>query len=155
RRRLSAELKKSRSTLDAVQADLTKFGDPERLKRYGDLILANIATARVEKGSVKVRDYYEPGEPEIEIEIGESPSLQKAATLFYAKYQKARRAEKTLAPRIRALKDRIHRLEEMLGMLSADPVIDRVNEIGKELDALLGVARSPSTRAKGKRDKSR
>src|SRR5262249_17832692 len=107
RRRLAAELKKSKSTLGAVEADLRKFGDPERLNRYGDLILANISTARVEKGNVKVRDYYEPGEPEIEIDIEESPSLQRAASRFYERYQKAQRAEKTLAPRVRALKDRI------------------------------------------------
>jgi predicted ribosome quality control (RQC) complex YloA/Tae2 family protein len=152
-KKLAAEMKKSRATLSAVQADLEKFDDPEKFKRYGDLILANLATAKIADGRVKVVDYYDPDTPEIEIEIGDSTSLQKASSAFYLQYQKAQRALKALRPRARSLEDRIRTLEEMLTAVSADPVIDRVREIAAKLEVLTGARRPRAPRAEKKKDK--
>lgn len=152
-KKLAAEMKKSRTTLNAVKADLEKFDDPEKFKRYGDLILANLATAKIADGRVKLRDYYDPDTPEIEIEIGDSTSLQKASSAFYLQYQKAQRALKALRPRARSLEDRIRTLEEMLAAVSADPIIDRVREIAAKLEVLTGARRPRATRAEKKKDK--
>jgi predicted ribosome quality control (RQC) complex YloA/Tae2 family protein len=152
-KKLAAEMKKSRSTLNAVEADLEKFDDPEKFKRYGDLILANLATAKIADGRVKVRDYYDPDTPEIEIEIGDRTSLQKASSAFYLQCQKAQRALKALGPRARSLEDRIRTLEEMLAAVSADPVIDRVREIAAKLELLTGARRPRAPRAEKKKDK--
>jgi predicted ribosome quality control (RQC) complex YloA/Tae2 family protein len=154
RRKLGVEIKKSRTSLNAVQADLEKLDDPERFKRYGDLILANLATARIEQGLVRVRDYYEPNAPEIEIEVGENTSLQKASARFYLQYRKALRGLKTLRPRARSLADRIQNLEEMLAALCADPAIDRVREIGVRLEALTGAKRPGAHEREKKKDKA-
>jgi predicted ribosome quality control (RQC) complex YloA/Tae2 family protein len=152
-KKLAAEMKKSRSTLNAVEADLEKFDDPEKFKRYGDLILANLATAKIADGRVKVRDYYDPDTPEIEIEIGDRTSLQKASSAFYLQCQKAQRALKALGPRARSLEDRIRTLEEMRTAVSADPVIDRVREIAAKLELLTGARRPRAPRAEKKKDK--
>src|SRR5262249_24011195 len=92
RQSLFHELKKREEILNAVESDRVRYDDPERLKRYGDLILANLANARREGDKVLVIDYYDPSQPLVAIGIDENRPLQQAASDYFNRYQKARRA---------------------------------------------------------------
>jgi predicted ribosome quality control (RQC) complex YloA/Tae2 family protein len=126
---LETRLKKLQAALGSIQSDLERFGEPERLKRFGDLLLANLTTARVKNGIARVKDYYESGEPEIEIQIGEDQTLQQAAAVYYERYQKARRAVKTLVPRAKEISGQIARNEELLNRLRQNSDVQSIEEV--------------------------
>ena len=142
---LETRLKKLRAVLRSIQADLTRFSQAERFKRSGDLLLANLNDARIEGTVVWVKDYYDSDQPEIEIEINEDQTLQQAAAAYYEKYQKARRAVKTLGPRAREIGNQISKTEDLLGRLLQEPDLPMI----EEAESLAGISRGirPGARA--------
>ena len=57
RRKAVAEIKKHQRLIENLHSDLEKHGDAERWKRFGDLLLANIAPgSRVRFPSLLVRE---------------------------------------------------------------------------------------------------
>ncbi|MBA3571297.1 MAG: DUF814 domain-containing protein, partial [Pyrinomonadaceae bacterium] len=95
-----------------LRKDLAAHGDSEQHKRYGDLLLANIANAKRDGNKIKLKDYYSEGAPEIEIEADENASLQDEAARYFARYTKAKRATKEISARRTKLAETITRLEE-------------------------------------------
>jgi predicted ribosome quality control (RQC) complex YloA/Tae2 family protein len=95
-----------------LRKDLEAHGNSEQHKRYGDLLLANIANATRDGNRVKVKDYYSEGAPEIEIEADENASLQEEAARYFARYTKAKRATEEIRVRRTLLAVTITRLEE-------------------------------------------
>ncbi|MDQ3172577.1 MAG: NFACT family protein [Acidobacteriota bacterium] len=95
-----------------LRKDLAAHGDSEQHKRYGDLLLANIANAKRNGNKIKLKDYYSEGAPEIEIEADENASLQDEAARYFARYTKAKRATKEISARRTKLAETITRLEE-------------------------------------------
>lgn len=138
RRSLADEIKKRRSIIKAIEADRRRFEDPERLKRFGDLLLANLATARLEGSAARVVDYYDPEQPEIEIELGEGNSLQQAATAYFSRYQKARRALLAIESREREVRQTLDPLEALSAQLEADPTAETASEVTGKADEVLG-----------------
>ncbi|MCM3905680.1 MAG: NFACT family protein [Pyrinomonadaceae bacterium] len=95
-----------------LRKDLATHGDSEQHKRYGDLLLANIANATRDGNKVKLKDYYSDDAPEIEIEVDENTSLQDEAARYFARYTKAKRATEEINARLTQLAQTITRLEE-------------------------------------------
>lgn len=108
---LRQKAEKIRRLKTNLSNDLTAHGDPEEHKRVGDLLLANLATARREGNKVVLKDYYSEGEPELEIEVEENQSLSEAAQRRFARYGKARRAIQEIARRIAELDQELIRLQ--------------------------------------------
>jgi predicted ribosome quality control (RQC) complex YloA/Tae2 family protein len=153
RRRLDGEIKKRASLMKALESDRERFEDPERMKRHGDLILANLATAKADGASVRLIDYYDPAQPEIEIEITEGDTLQQAAADYFDCYQKARRAQAAIAARIGEVAPTVESLRRLRSRLSEDQAAEAIEAVSKELDALLGKAPGgPVTKARGKKE---
>jgi predicted ribosome quality control (RQC) complex YloA/Tae2 family protein len=142
---LETRLKKLRAALRSIQADLARFSEAETFKRSGDLLLANLNHARIEGTIAWVKDYYDSDQPEIEIEINEDQTLQQAAAAYYEKYQKARRAVKTLYPRAREIGNQISKTEDLLARLLQEPDLHLI----EEAESLAGIAREirPGARA--------
>ena len=138
KRLLTDEIKKRASLSKALEADRARFGDPERLKQWGDLILANLATARISGGSARVIDYYDPDQAEIDIEIGENRSLEAAATDFFSRYQKARRAREAIESRKGQIDAELNSLYELSKALESEPTAGRVEDIRRKAERLLG-----------------
>jgi len=138
KRSLADEIKKRRSIIKAIEADRRRFDDPDRLKRFGDLLLANLATARVEGSNARVVDYYDPGQPEIEIEIGEGNSLQQAAAAYFSRYQKARRALLAIETREEEVRRALDPLETLAARLEHEPATETISEVSELLDEVLG-----------------
>jgi predicted ribosome quality control (RQC) complex YloA/Tae2 family protein len=126
---LEARLKKLRAALRSIQSDLARFGEADRLKRSGDLLLANLNDARVEGTVARVKDYYKSDQPEIEIEINGDQTLQQAAAAYYERYQKARRAVKTLAPRALEIGNQISKTEDLLASLLQRADLHGIEEV--------------------------
>ena len=105
-----------------LEQDLAGHGDPEQHKRLGDLLLANVSTAKRAGNKVTVTDYYAEGAPQIEIDIDENKSLQHEAAERFRQYGKAKRAREEIAVRMAQIDSEIleleGRLDEILRIIS-------------------------------------
>jgi predicted ribosome quality control (RQC) complex YloA/Tae2 family protein len=138
RQLLSQEIRKIESALGAIEKDLARFEDPEKLKRYGELIHANLATARVAGSKARVIDYYHPDQPQIDIELGDKKSLLEAAADYFARYQKARRAATAIAARKKEVTRNLGPLKELLSSLAEGSTADQITRARQAAGDLLG-----------------
>lgn len=121
RSKLTKSIRQQRTLKEHLQQDLTRHGDPEKHKRTGDLLLANIATAVRDGNRVRITDYYTEGAPTVEIEVDENRSLQDEASHRFRQYTKAKRAAEEIAARLKqidhdiaALETRLQQLEQII-----------------------------------------
>lgn len=149
---LAREVARRETAIKAIESDRARFQDPDSLRRCGDLILANLANARVKGSTVTVVDYYDPDHPEIQIEIAEGARLQDAAADYFARYQKARRALEAIASRELEVVHHLGPLKQLLLRLEQEPTAERIAEVRRATDDLLGRsgATEPATRARGR-----
>ena len=154
KQRLAREINKRVAVLKAIESDRVRFDKPENFKRIGDLILANLANATISGSSATVVDYYDPDQREIQIEIPSGLTLQEAAQGYFTKYQKARRAQTAIATREGETSQILDPLRELLLKLEQEPSSDRVNEVARAADRLLGV-KSAGRRGDSKRTKTK
>lgn len=110
--KINKELAQALKLQNNLNKDLAAHGDSEQHKRYGDLLLANIANATRDGNKIKVKDYYSEGAPEIEIEGDENASLQDEAARYFARYTKAKRATEEIGARRTQLVKTIARVAE-------------------------------------------
>jgi len=104
RNKLKQEVSKREKLGKKLNQDLEKHGDAATWKRFGDLLLANLATAKREGDKIYVTDYYDENTPLVEIEVDENVSLTGAAEKFFKRYTKARNAQAELSKRLEDLK---------------------------------------------------
>lgn len=121
---------------------MANHGDAEHWKRFGDLLLANLATAERRDGKVFVTDFYDENLPQIAIEIEENQTITEAAEKFFRRYTKARNAQAEISKRLDALTAEISKLEfrrERLVQAIAERDEDFLDEIsGRKVDKKFG-----------------
>ena len=100
RSQLVKSIRQKQKLKQNLEQDLAEHGDPDEHKRFGDLLLANLATARRAGNKVTLTDYYADGAPSIEIEVDENTSLQDEAARRFKLYGKAKRAREEIALRM-------------------------------------------------------
>ena len=126
RRKAYAEIKKHQKLIANFHADLDKHGDPERWKRYGDLLLANAHNAERSGDVIKVTDYFDDRAPVIEI-IGErNRSISEVAEEYFRRYVKARNGLSVINERMAAAETKLASLTQKLSYI--DAAIEEGNE---------------------------
>lgn len=109
--RLKQEIAKREKLVKNLNQDLENHGDAEGWKRFGDLLLANLADAQRCGGKVLVTDFYDENLPQIEIEVEENQSITEAAEKFFRRYTKARNAQEEISKRLGVLQSEISDLK--------------------------------------------
>lgn len=151
RKRISQQQK----LLKKLQSDVESHADAEEHKRIGDLLLANLATAKRKDNRVTLIDYFSEDAAPIEIELDESTSLPEEAQRRFALYQRSKRALAQIASRIVEVDREIHKLQSEQQKLedqltAADPLTNvaqlQENRGSRKTDTLLGL---PPKRASG------
>lgn len=97
--------------LKKLQRDVESHADAEEHKRVGDLLLANLGTARRSGNRVKLIDYFSDDAAPIEIELDESTSLPEEAQRRFALYQRSKRALAKITSRIAQVEQEIDELQ--------------------------------------------
>ncbi len=113
RDRLREEISQRTKLESNLKRDLASHGDAGQHKRLGDLLLANITTAKRAGDKVLMKDYYTEGEPEFEIEIDENTSLQDEAGRYFTRYTKSKRAGEEITSRLAQLAQETGRLRAL------------------------------------------
>ncbi|MGC2235742.1 MAG: NFACT family protein [Pyrinomonadaceae bacterium] len=100
RSRLKQEISKREKLVKKLNQDLAGHGDAAKWKRFGDLLLANLALAARVGDTVLVTDFFDEATPTVEIEVEENLSLTEAAEKFFKRYTKARNALEEISKRL-------------------------------------------------------
>jgi predicted ribosome quality control (RQC) complex YloA/Tae2 family protein len=112
RSRLRQETARKQRLLEKMKADLEQHGDAEHWKRLGDLLLANVSTAKREGEKVTVTDYFTDDASDLVIEVDREDSLTQAAEKFFRRYTKARNAAVEIEGRIDKTLEELAELEQ-------------------------------------------
>src|SRR5882762_9203828 len=103
-----AELRKrvthQQKLLKQLERDLSSHADAELHKRLGDLLLANLSTARRAGNRVVLIDYFADDAAPLEIEIDEHSTLPEEAARRFALYSRSKRAVRQITSRIAAIR---------------------------------------------------
>ncbi len=116
--KIEREISKRRKLSANLNKDLKNHGDAEKWKRFGDLILANLADAARVDDKILLLDYFDENVPAIEIEADANDSLTVAAEKYFRRYTKARNAKTEIAKRLAILEDELVNLEAKKSMLA-------------------------------------
>src|SRR5207253_191304 len=100
RSELQKKITRQQKLLQQLQKDLASHDDAEQNKRIGDLLLANLGTAKRNGNRVILADYFADDAPAIEIEIDEKTTLPEEASRRFALYSRSKRAVRQINSRI-------------------------------------------------------
>lgn len=139
---LRRKISRHEKLLKQLQNDLASHAEMEQHKRIGELLLANLNTAKRNRKRVKLVDYFAPDAPLIEISIDEKLTLQQEASRRFALYSRSKRALQQINARVSVVLaelDDLHSqgrrfekiiadrnaaaLEELTGLLSVPPAL--------------------------------
>ena len=101
-----------------LQSDLRSHADAEQHKKIGDLLLANLSSAKRTRKGVSLTDYFADGAPSIQIEIDQETSLQEEAQRRFAAYQRSKRARAQIRSRLTEVEQRLRQLESEVAQLT-------------------------------------
>ena len=121
RAELQKEISRRRKLLKKLERDLEEHSGAEQHKQIGDLLLANIATAKRVGGRLKLTDYFAEGAPEIEIEVDEKLTVPEEASRRFELYSRSKRARVQIANRIKQVKAELVDLEVKRERLETSP----------------------------------
>lgn len=111
RAELRKKIAQQQKLLKQLQKDFESHADAEKERRLGDILLANLSTAKREENRVTLIDYFSSDAATIEIELDESTSLPEEAARRFKLYSRSKRALAQINSRIELGRKR---LEELL-----------------------------------------
>jgi predicted ribosome quality control (RQC) complex YloA/Tae2 family protein len=114
KRKIASEITKRKRLLQNLASDLERHGDTDKWKRLGDLLLANVSTARRQGETIIVTDYFSDDARDIEIEGDATKEIPEIAEDYFRKYTKARNAAVAVSERIEATNAELAELETRL-----------------------------------------
>lgn len=138
--RVRKEIERINRLRTNLQNDLRAHGEAEAHKQAGDLLLANLATAERRGDTVRLRNFFAEGAPEIELRVDENLSLTEEASRRFARYGKAKRAAQTIERRLDELQDESAKAES-----ERDELERIVRE--KDFDALASQSAPPANKS--------
>jgi predicted ribosome quality control (RQC) complex YloA/Tae2 family protein len=144
-----AELRKQIShhqkLLKQLELDLASHDNAEMHKRLGDLLLANLSTARREGDRVTLVDYFAQDAGPVEIEIDEHSTLPEEAERRFALYSRSKRAVKQITSRLETIRTELEAVNSQSEALEK-MIIERDEAA---LERLTEKKTAPSARARG------
>lgn len=119
--------------LKQLESDLQEHADAANHKRIGDLLLANISSARRRGRKLTLIDYFSAEAALVNIELDESTTLPEEAQRRFAMYQRSKRANAQISSRIVAVKKQLQEflkeqreLEERFAKIESIPTKDEL-----------------------------
>lgn len=136
-REISGNIEKLSKKYQEYRRELDDAAGFEREKQLGDLITSQLYDLPEFAQEITIKDFYDPENRELTLELDPSHSVAANAQLYYKKYRKHKAATETvgkLAGRVRADMDY---LESVSSMLANSESFDELADIRSELQAEL------------------
>jgi predicted ribosome quality control (RQC) complex YloA/Tae2 family protein len=122
-----------RRKVEAQKKELQQAKDREKLREYGDLLMANLGAAPKGSKSVRVTNFYDPEGGEIEIPLDPKLSVQQNAAKYYKDYNRMKNAERVLHEHIESGEREAEYLESVLDLIDRAESPKDIEEIREEL----------------------
>ncbi len=119
RRKLNTEIQKRVKLIKNLENDLLKHGEPEKWKRYGDLLLANMGNIRRKGDKMIVTDYFDSEMPDVEVPVEQNASPSDTAEAYFKRYTKARNGVAAISSRLDTVNLEIASLRSRMSELEA------------------------------------
>lgn len=149
RANLRRKVSQQERLLQQLQNDLREHEDPEQHRRIGDLLLANLTTAKRAGPHVTLIDYFAEEAPTLEVAIDASVSLPEEAARRFALYARSKRA-------ITQINSRVQTVRSRLGELDAEAqLLERQIAAGQFPSAATPSTDNPETKRKSERKQVR
>jgi predicted ribosome quality control (RQC) complex YloA/Tae2 family protein len=114
RSKITSEIKRKEKLQKNLEHDLANHGDAGRWKHFGDVLLANIGTAKKENDAFLVTDYFDEEQKQIEIPFENNDTPSETAEKYFRRYTKARNAADEIAKRLAETENELKKLRERL-----------------------------------------
>lgn len=112
---------------------LSEAEDAGKLRRRGELILANMHAIGAGVAEVTVTDYYEPDAPEVTITLDPHYSPQQNAQALFARYKRAQRIMERVPPLLEQARMERGYLEGVLEQIALARTPEELDQIEHEL----------------------
>jgi predicted ribosome quality control (RQC) complex YloA/Tae2 family protein len=137
---LKREIKKNESTLAQLRRDLAECADIDRLKQWGDLLMANL-DVKPGRDKLRVTDLYHD-DLTIDVPLLAGRSILETAAIYYKRAKRLQRMPAIVLPRIQKLEETITKLiERSAAVFQASDM--------EHLHKLVSTFRTSSRRSKG------
>jgi predicted ribosome quality control (RQC) complex YloA/Tae2 family protein len=111
RAELRRKVSQQERLLRQLQSDFGEHENPDEHKRIGDLLLANLTTAKRDGRQVTLIDYFADDAPTLDVEIDASASLPEEATRRFGLYARSKRAIEQIKKRMQMVSSRLRELD--------------------------------------------
>lgn len=115
------------------EKELTATYDRERLRQFGDILMANLHNIQKGQTVAKCQDFYDADMATIEIPISVTLSPQQNAAKYYKDYNRMKNAENELVKQISLGETELAYLESVLDELNRAGSEQELEEIRREL----------------------
>lgn len=129
---IQAKLKKDKNSFKKMDYKLSKEINSDKYRLYGDLIMANLYNNKDYSNFIRVYDY--ENNKEINIELDETCTLKENANKFYKLYNKAKTSITKLSELTEELKKNIDYYEQTLFSIDVANSIEALYAIGLEIE---------------------
>jgi predicted ribosome quality control (RQC) complex YloA/Tae2 family protein len=130
---LRQHIKKTQKRRGRLDEDMTRLGDYERDRRFGELLLANLHQAERRSGGFLVTDYFDPEQRRIEIPAEPRLTALQAANSYFEHYRKSKRKSEALIHQRADLDQELARLDEATKLLDAALIPDDLGALAEEI----------------------
>lgn len=130
RKRLRSSSAQKKRLLAQLNEELAATATADHERKLGELLLANLSTAKRKDRTVAITDFYQDDAPTIEIDIEPNVSLQEEAARRFARYSKAKRGAEQIANRIQIVEKElieIDRQQKILDVIARKGNVDELS----------------------------
>lgn len=114
RSKITSEIKRKEKLRTNLEHDLVNHGDAHKWKHFGDVLLANISTAKRENDAFLVTDYFDEDQKQLNIPFENNETPSETAEKYFRRYTKARNAADEIAKRLLETQNDLKKLRERL-----------------------------------------
>ena len=113
--------------------ELKECANRDKLKKYGDLIMANLYRIEKGQGIAEVEDFYDADCPLVKIQLDKRLNASQNAQKYYREYRKADTAEKKLTALIKEGEEELLYIDSVFDSLTRATTESEVSELRSEL----------------------
>ena len=134
------------------EKELTATYDRERLRQFGDILMANLHNIQKGQTVAKCQDFYHEDMPIIDIPISVTLSPQQNSAKYYKDYNRMKNAENELVKQISLGETELNYLQSVLDELNRAGSEQELEEIRRELQDT-GYLKADSAKKRAKQSK--
>ncbi len=126
-------IERSAKKVTIFQKTLRDAAGKEKLRRYGDLVMANIYRVKPGDSVLEAEDFYSETGETVSIPLDPQKTAAQNAQKFYTRYNKQKTAEKMAAEQLRQTEEELTYLESVQQFLDEAQSPDELAELREEL----------------------